>query len=141
VLSPTAMPVMRERWTASSAVRPVGAVQPTARGALPDPREDVRRQRLRETGGASRGPPDGEPVEACGLRGVEPALQRAPADPQALGDLAMAPPTSGHEDRLATVAPPAVGSDVKGVVQPSTFVFAYLDGDQRCTLPDESWGG
>src|SRR5688500_1079293 len=83
-------------------IRPIGAVQPTARWALHDPREDFRRQRLRDMGGASRGPLDGEPVDAFGLIGVEPALQRAPAHAQVLGNLAMASPTSGHQDRLAT---------------------------------------
>jgi hypothetical protein len=37
---------------------------------------------------------------------------------------------------LATVTQTAVGSSVKGVFQPSTFVFAQLDGDHRCTLPN-----
>jgi hypothetical protein len=77
---------------ASGCPRCLSVSETSARWALHDPRQDFRRQRLRDMGGASRGLLDDEPLDAFGLIGVDPALQRTPAKPQILGNLAMASP-------------------------------------------------
>jgi hypothetical protein len=122
-------------------LRPVGAVQSAARGAWRGPRQDFSRQRLRDTGDASRGPLEAQPIETAGLIGGEPAWERTHANPRAPGHPAMEPPTSGHEYGLTTATQPAVSSRMQGFFEPPLFVVAPVDGDQRRTLPARGLGG
>jgi hypothetical protein len=48
----------------------------------------------------------------------------------------MAPPTSGHQDRVTPVTQTAVWSRVKEVFQPPIMGFMQRDGTHRYLLPD-----
>jgi hypothetical protein len=62
------------------AIRPVGPVEPTATGTLLDPLDDLWGQVVRDSGGASGGPANGEPLKPFRLIRVEPTLDGAGAD-------------------------------------------------------------
>jgi hypothetical protein len=68
---------------------PVSSVQATAGRTLCDPGQERRGQRLGETAGTTRHPLELEPRQACMVIGMKPALNRAHADAQVFGDVAM----------------------------------------------------
>jgi len=120
---------------------PRGAVQATACRAVLAPGQNRRDHGRWNAGRASWSPPDREPVEALGLRGLEPAWQRPCPDRQVFRDVVRVPAAVGHQDGLAAVAPSAVWGGVDGGFQATTFVCTQERFEPRFALPDDGSGG
>jgi hypothetical protein len=101
----------------AGAIGAVGTVEPTASGTWRAPRDALRGQGVRQSGGASGCPTQVEPRTPSGWIRVEPTVAGAWADGSRCGEVARASPAGGHHESLTARGQTRSGSGLEGGVE------------------------